>query len=55
MEENKRLMIGCGNHIEKPPLMIVKRPQTKDKKIVYLQFQLNVLYPSPIIVTHNQG
>ena len=31
MEEKKRLMIGCGNHIESQ-LMIVKRPHTKDKR-----------------------
>ena len=47
MEEKKRLMIGCGNHIESQ-LMIVKRPHTKDKKMLYLYFQLNVLYPPPI-------
>ena len=29
------------------PLMIVKRPQTKDKKMLYLHFQLNVLCPPP--------
>ena len=28
-------------------LMIVKRPQTKDKKMLYLYFQQNVLYPPP--------
>ena len=39
-------------------LMIVKKKkkkrQTKDKKMLYLHFQLNVLCPPPIKVTHNQ-
>ena len=46
MEENKRLMIGCGNHTEKPLLMIVKRPQTKDKKMLYLHSQ-QIFYSHP--------
>ena len=36
------------------PIMIVKRPQTKDKKMLYLHLQQNILYPPPIKVTHNQ-
>ena len=41
------------SHIE-TQLMIVKRPQTKDKKMLYLHFQQNILQPPAIKVTHNQ-
>ena len=35
--KRKRLMIGCVNH-RKSQVMIVKRPQTKDKKMLYWYF-----------------
>ena len=42
--KRKRLMIGCVNH-RKSQVMIVKRPQTKDKGWYFKQ---NILYPPPI-------
>ena len=36
-------------------LMIVKRPQTKDKKMLYLYFQQNILYPPPPHQSHPQS
>ena len=35
--KRKRLMIGCVNH-RKSQVMIVKRPQTKDKRMLYCYF-----------------
>ena len=45
--KRKRLMIGCVHHRESQ-VMIVKRPQTEDKKMLYWYFQQNILYPPPI-------
>ena len=35
MEENKRLMIGCGNHIEKPINDCKKTPNSRQKDVVF--------------------
>ena len=43
MEENKRLMDWMWQSHRKTPLMIVKRPQTQGKKMLYLHFQQNIL------------
>ena len=43
MEENKRLMIGMWQSHRETPVMIVKRPQTKGKKMLYLYFEQNIL------------
>ena len=47
-------MIGCVNH-RKSQVMIVKRPQTKDKGChIGISNKTFYIHPSPYQVTHNQ-
>ena len=52
--KRKRLMIGCVSLTGSPKLMIEKKPQTKEKGMLYWYFQQNILYQDPHQVTHSQ-
>ena len=48
MEEKEKANDWMWQSHRESQLMIVKRPHTKDKRMLYLYFQPNVLYPPPI-------
>ena len=54
MEENKKANDWMWQSHRETPLMIVKRPQTKDKKMLYLHFQQNI-FSHHILATPHQS